>query len=81
MEPHYLLRIIKKGYRDTRAVEAEAKAEIYPLGKEKVAELEKRINTPLHQVMGIKVLVTLLEPGSIPRSEGKARRVIDERGK
>ncbi|RLB07570.1 MAG: phenylacetate--CoA ligase [Deltaproteobacteria bacterium] len=77
--PHYQIKVFKKGYLDSIAVEVEAKAEIYSLGKEKIAEVENRISARLNQVIGIKAQVTLLEPGSIPRSEGKAKRVIDER--
>jgi len=39
------------------------------------AEVEKAIETTL----GISVKVTLVEPKSIPRSEGKAQRVVDLR--
>ena len=33
----------------------------------------------LHDALGIQVIVELAAPGSIPRSEGKAVRVIDQR--
>jgi len=33
----------------------------------------------IHQITGIHAKVSLVQPGSIPRSEGKAKRVIDKR--
>ena len=33
----------------------------------------------IQQILGIKAKITLVEPKSIPRSEGKAVRVIDKR--
>ena len=38
-----------------------------------------RLRTRVRDTMGLDVLVTLLEPGTLARSEGKARRVIDRR--
>jgi phenylacetate-CoA ligase len=43
------------------------------------AQLESRIEALLKEQTGIRIAVELLEPGSIPRSEGKAVRVLDER--
>lgn len=45
-----------------------------------VQELRSRIERKIHDTVGINVLVTLLAPGSAPRSAGgKLRRVVDER--
>ena len=33
----------------------------------------------VEQIIGISVAITLCEPGTLPRSEGKAKRVIDNR--
>jgi phenylacetate-CoA ligase len=41
--------------------------------------LEKKIGKALHTVLNIAGKVELVEPGSIPRSVGKAQRVIDNR--
>ena len=34
----------------------------------------------LERVLGIRIKITLVEPQTIQRSEGKAKRVIDKRG-
>ena len=41
--------------------------------------LEKQIQSSIRSETGLRVDVTLCEPESLPRSEGKAIRVIDER--
>ncbi|MBO7270999.1 MAG: phenylacetate--CoA ligase, partial [Bacteroidales bacterium] len=42
-------------------------------------DLKKRISVRIQSVLGISADVKLVEPNSIPRSEGKARRVTDKR--
>ena len=41
--------------------------------------LQKKIGHSIFNITGIHVQVTLVEPRSIPRSEGKAKRVLDQR--
>jgi phenylacetate-CoA ligase len=45
----------------------------------RLEELEKKIHDRIDSVLGISAKVRLVEPKSIPRSEGKAKRVIDKR--
>ena len=42
-------------------------------------QVEKQIQAAIRSETGLRVDVTLCEPESLPRSEGKAVRVIDER--
>lgn len=44
-----------------------------------IDDLEKKISNDIHNTLGIKAKIRLVEPKSIPRSEGKAVRVIDKR--
>ncbi len=81
VEPQYVLIVRKKGYLDQLVVHVEGKPEIYGAGPEKRAEVEARIAEHIREMVGISVGVTLVEPKSIARSEGKAKRVIDERPK
>ncbi|MEW5721847.1 MAG: phenylacetate--CoA ligase [Thermodesulfobacteriota bacterium] len=81
MEPHYLIRVFKKGYLDNISIEAEAKEEVYAKGTEYLDGLGKRITGRILQVIGINCPVTIAPFNSIARSEGKAKRVIDERNK
>lgn len=81
VEPHYLCRVFKKGYLDALSVEVEAKEEFYVKGQGALDELGKKLTAKIQQVIGINVPVTVAPFNSIPRSEGKAKRVIDERKK
>jgi phenylacetate-CoA ligase len=80
-EPHYQIRVFKKGYLDAMKVELEAKADFYAGGKDALQGLASRISARIHGVIGISVPVEILPLGSIARSEGKAKRVFDERNK
>jgi len=49
---------------------------------DEIKELERvedTIRKEIESVLGIKIAVKLVEPKSITRSEGKAKRVIDKR--
>ena len=63
---------------DAMAVEVEVKGEIYA-AEARRTELERQVAEKLRQVVGVEVPVALVAPGSLPRSEGKAKRVVDER--
>ena len=41
--------------------------------------VEKKLEHALQSTLNIHAQVHLVEPGSLPRSEGKAKRVIDNR--
>ena len=44
-----------------------------------IEELEAKIRASIESTLGIAAKVTFVEPSSLPRSEGKAKRVIDNR--
>jgi len=44
-----------------------------------VETLRTTVETVLREHTGVRIAVELLEPGSVPRSEGKAVRVVDRR--
>jgi len=79
VEPQYVLIVRKKGYLDQLIVHVEGKKEVYDAGLDKRAEVEGKIADHIREIVGISVQVNLVEPKSIARSEGKAKRVIDER--
>ncbi|MDR0609447.1 MAG: phenylacetate--CoA ligase [Planctomycetaceae bacterium] len=78
--PHYQIVLTREfGGLD----EIEVKLEVQPEDfSDKVREIEafqNRVRHEIHRVTGIHAKVSLVQPGSIPRSEGKAKRVIDKR--
>jgi phenylacetate-CoA ligase len=57
----------------------EARKETYEAGPQRIAEVEKIVEGKIRGMVGIGIKVRLVPPKSITRSEGKAKRVIDER--
>jgi phenylacetate-CoA ligase len=78
-EPHYQLVLDRRGALDVLEVHIEVTENIFfDEMKMQRAFLEK-IEKKIESVLGVGVLVKLVEPKSIPRHEGKATRVIDNR--
>ncbi|MDN5347246.1 MAG: phenylacetate-CoA ligase [Clostridia bacterium] len=78
-EPHYLLIVDRQGSLDTLEVQVEVSEGLFSDEVRRLEELEGRIRQELESVLGISVKVTLVEPKTIERSEGKAKRVLDKR--
>ena len=79
LEPHYLLVVERTGTLDQLEVQVEIDETSFI---DEVRELEDRqdcLKRRIEETLGISVRVRLVEPKSIPRSEGKAVRVIDKR--
>jgi len=79
VEPQYVLVVRKKGYLDELIVRVEARPEIYAAGPEKWQQVEAKIQNHVKGMIGVSVKAKIEEPKIIARSEGKAKRVIDER--
>lgn len=79
VEPHYLLIVDRKGNLDQLEVQVEISERIFSDEVKKLEELGALITKELESALGIGVRVRLVEPKSIERSEGKAKRVIDKR--
>ncbi|MDA3731168.1 phenylacetate--CoA ligase [Niameybacter massiliensis] len=78
--PHYMLIVDRVSNLDTLEVWVEGKEGItFVDGMRHMKEIEKRITAEIHSVLGLQVKVKLVEPKSIERSEGKAKRIIDKR--
>ena len=79
VEPQYVLIVRKKGYLDQLIVRVEGKKEVYEAGEAKIKQVRDKIVSHIREIVGIGVSVEIVEPKTIARSEGKAKRVIDER--
>ncbi len=79
VSPYYLLVVDRKGNLDFLEVHVEVSEEIFSDEIRKLEELEALITKELESALGISVKVRLVEPKSIERSEGKAKRVVDKR--
>jgi phenylacetate-CoA ligase len=79
IEPQYVIVVKKKGYLDAMHIDVEAKKEVYEAGKEKIEETRRKVEEKIRGIVGIGAKVRLVPPKTIARSEGKAKRVFDER--
>ncbi|MGI6488102.1 MAG: phenylacetate--CoA ligase [Syntrophomonadaceae bacterium] len=79
VEPHYLLIVDRVGTLDELEVWVEVSEKVFSDQVKKLEELGKLIRKELEGTLGIGVKVRLVEPRSIERSEGKAKRIIDRR--
>jgi len=79
-QPHYQLIVDRKsGDLDELEVLVEVEEKIFSDEIKKLRGLEERIKKEIESVLGVFARVRLVEPKTIERSEGKAKRVIDKR--
>jgi phenylacetate-CoA ligase len=79
LEPHYMLIVRREGTLDTLEVQIEVNEKIFSDEIKGLEALEKRVESQIKDILGISAKVRLVEPKTIQRFEGKAKRVIDER--
>jgi phenylacetate-CoA ligase len=77
--PHYQILLTRNGSLDEIEVQVEVSEGMFADEARKLYTLRDRIAHRLSTVLGIGVGVKLAEPRTLERSEGKARRVIDNR--
>ena len=77
--PNYMITLsIEKGM-DNVSVEVELSQEKFNELGDNQEPFRRQVSAMVESVTGIRMALTLVAPGSIPRSEGKAKRVIDNR--
>ncbi len=77
--PHYQLIVEREGTMDKLTIEVEMSPALFSDTVTELSHLERRIYHRIDSVLGISADIRLVEPFSIPRSEGKSKRVIDKR--
>jgi phenylacetate-CoA ligase len=77
--PHYQLIVDREGQLDTLEVQVEVDEGMFSDEVKKMEALAKSIQRQIKDYFTVSVKVKLVEPRTIPRSEGKAQRVIDKR--
>ncbi len=78
-EPHYQIIVDRKGSLDDIEVMVEVSEKLFSDEVKVLDNLKKHITDRFRSALGISAKVTLVEPMTIARSEGKAQRVIDKR--
>ena len=79
IEPHYQLVVERKEQLDSLEVQVEMNERLFSDEIKVLERSEVQIAEALYAALGIQTRVKLVEPKSIPRSEGKAKRVVDKR--
>jgi phenylacetate-CoA ligase len=57
----------------------EANPNTYSQGAESIARYRAQVAAKIQKMLGLRAVIEVAEPGSIPRTDFKARRVIDDR--
>ncbi len=77
--PHYRIILTREHGLDQMGVEVEVGPEVFSDQVSAMEQLHKRLSHSIERITGIRAAVRLVEPHTIARSEGKAKRVWDER--
>ncbi len=77
--PVYQIILTRERDLDNMEVNIEVNSEMFHDKVAAIEEIKAKISHSIERILGIRVLVKMLAPNSIPRSEGKAKRVIDKR--
>ena len=79
--PHYQIEVSREGALDELEVRVEVTENLFFDEMQKQQAMKEKIERKLEASLAVHAKVRLVEPGSTPRSEGKAVRVIDRRKK
>ena len=77
--PHYQIVVTPTGALDTLEVKVEVTPENFSDDIRHLEQLRKRVGAAVKSITGLTAKITLVEPHTLPRSEGKIRRVVDLR--
>ncbi|MGA1845781.1 phenylacetate--CoA ligase family protein [Deferribacter abyssi] len=77
--PHYLIIVDRENNLDTLEILVEVNEEFFSDEIKKLQQLETSIEKSIKEMIGISAKIRLVEPKTIERSQGKAKRVIDKR--
>ena len=76
---HYAIIVERKGPLDHLTIEIEVTKDLFTGNLKDLIQLKDKVEEDLKSVLLVKANVKLVEEGTIPRSQGKAQRVIDKR--
>jgi phenylacetate-CoA ligase len=78
-KPHYLLIVDRVNNLDVLEIWVEVEGQFFSDEIKKLENLQRKIQHNIESTLGISAMIKLVEPKTIERSEGKAKRVIDKR--
>lgn len=77
--PHYQIILRREHGLDEVEVQVEVTAEVFSDTVGALENLQSQLSLAIERTVGLRMQVRLVQPRTIPRSEGKAKRVIDQR--
>lgn len=79
VEPHYQLIVDKRGVLDELTIQVEVEERFFSDEVKELEEFQDRLKKEIEATLGLAARVQLVEPKTIERSMGKAKRIIDKR--
>jgi phenylacetate-CoA ligase len=80
VQPHYVIIVDReRGAMDSLEIWVEVSEDIFSDQLGALADLQRHTEAEINEVLGISARIKLVEPHSIERSQGKAKRIIDRR--
>ena len=79
IEPHYHINVDRVNNLDTMEIQVEMDSRYYTDEIRGIEKLTKKIGHVIMQALGLNAKITIVQPGSLKRSEGKAVHVVDKR--
>jgi len=76
---HYLVELTRQDFNDVMLVKVEVQQSFFREDLKYLNQLRKRITEALKSELLVTPLVELVEPNTLPRSEGKVQRLSDKR--
>jgi phenylacetate-CoA ligase len=77
--PHYQIVLTREADLDQMEVQVEVTPQVFSDEVRVLEELQRKLVHSIETITGIRAAIRLVAPKTIPRSEGKAKRVIDKR--
>ncbi|NCA67575.1 MAG: phenylacetate--CoA ligase [Clostridia bacterium] len=79
IEPHYQIIVSRVDNLDTLELQVELSEKVFSDEVKKIEELRMKIQSAIQSGIGVSCKIKLVAPGTMPRSEGKAKRIVDNR--
>lgn len=79
MSPHYQIIVRREGPLDTLEVQVEVNESLFSDEVKNLQRYEQDVSAKIKEFLGVSAQIKLVEAGTITRSEGKAKRVLDLR--
>src|SRR4030042_1531048 len=76
---HSLVELTRENFNDVMYVKVEVQPNFFQEDLKYLKQLQKRITEALKSELLVTPRVELVEPNTLPRSDGKAQRVVDRR--